>query len=322
MDEFSSPQKVAWEVDFHGLLTLLGKSLYTHSEVLIRELLQNAFDAIVMRREQDAEFVPRVDIDIHPDERRLVVRDNGIGLDGQDMKRLLSVIAGTNKPEYRRAVEQRGRAAESELVGQFGIGFLSVFIAADRVSVTSRKANSSSGYRWTNDGAIESIIERANVESVGTLVEIYIQSGAEFDYLLNASAVTQVIRKYMDYLLVPIHLNKAQKTVNSMEAPWDDLPGELSNKEKRQKLAAFVNTHFRDIPLELLPVNLPVPSRARGILYITDDRTPTIQTGGNVELLVRRVCIAQRDPTFLPDWAKFVSGIIDAPDLSVNAARD
>lgn len=310
-------RNVRWEVDFNGLMELLGKSLYTHSEVLVRELLQNAHDAIVMRRESEADLASRIDVQIDARERTLRFTDNGVGLDADDMERLLSVIAATNKPEFRREVATKGRRAESEIIGQFGIGFLSVFVAAQRVTVDSRKAGAASGYRWCNDGSIESTVSAIEYADVGTTVEVTIKDGPEFDYLLDQRALGAVIVKYMDFLQVPIHLNNQPKTINTIEAPWDSL--EVVDSEK---LFEFINHRFGDLPLDIISVDLPKPSRAKGLLYITDDRTPTLQTGGTVEILVRRVSIAKKDPTFLPDWAKFVCGIIEAPDLSPNAARD
>lgn len=310
---------VKWEVDFNGLLELLGKSLYTHSEVLVRELIQNANDAIVMRRERGEDFASRIDVQISARERTLRVTDNGMGLDATDMERLLSVIAATNKPEFRREVASKGRRAEAEVIGQFGIGFLSVFVAANRVTVDSRKVGADSAYRWSNEGAIESVVSVSEYPEIGTRVELVIKESPEFDYLLDLKSVNAVIVKYMDFLQVPIHLNNQPRTVNTVEAPWDSTE---SADVDRPKLVDFINRRFGDNPLDIIPVNLPSPTRARGLLYITDDRTPTLQMGGTVQILVRRVCIADNDASFLPDWAKFVCGIIEAPDLSPNAARD
>lgn len=312
-----------WTVDFRGLLNVLANALYTESDVFVRELLQNAHDAIAVRRRTEPHHGGRIDIVLTPNARTVSVIDNGIGMDLADMRSFLAVIGATNKADFRDSIARVGRAASTDLIGQFGIGLLAAFVAGEKVSLTTLKLGSTQALRWRNDGTTTCVVEPANQRDVGTRVDVTIRPDATFDFLLNTSSIERVIKRYTDFLPVPIFLGHGAQPANRIALPWDNAPepGESVDAVK-SRYFEFIRERYSDIPLEVIEIDLPAPVRARGLLYISDDRIPDIQNAGDMEVMVKRVCITPRDPDFLPPWARFVSGIIESPDLNPNAARD
>ena len=317
LDEFD------WRVDFEGLLHLLAKNLYTRTDVLVRELLQNAHDAIVFRAELDSRAPPgRIDVFVDRDNRLFSVEDNGVGLDLPDIQTFLSVIGATNKVVFQERLTRQGRKARDDMIGQFGIGLLAAFVAARQITLTTRKVGTKEALRWSNDGSQTCRVFEATRCDVGTRVDVHIRDDREFDFLLDERSVRDTILRYMDFLPIPIHVNRGPAPVNTISAPWDRSPGENSPVEDWETLVRFLNDRYEDLILDPIPFSFTEPHRAQGVLYFSGERMPYNQTGGTMEVLVHRVCVTAQDATFLPPWASFVSGIIDSPDLNPNVARD
>ena len=317
LDEFD------WRVDFEGLLHLLAKNLYTQTDVLVRELLQNAHDAIVFRAEMDDRAPPgRIDVFVDRDNRLFSVEDNGVGLDLPDIRTFLSVIGATNKVIFQEQLTRKGRTARDDMIGQFGIGLLAAFIAAGQIALTTRKAGTKEAFQWWNDGSQTCRVFEATKPDVGTRVDVHIRDDPEYDFLLNERSVRDTVLKYMDFLPIPIYVNRGPAPVNTIRVPWDRSPDKDGSVEDREKLVRFINDRYQDLILDIIPFSFTEPHRAQGLLYFSSDRMPYNQTGGRMEVLVHRVCVTGQDTTFLPPWASFVSGIIDSPELNPNVARD
>lgn len=205
------------EFDFQGLIQLLAKNLYSEKRVFIRELIQNAHDGILRRqsREPDA-FTPRIDVESRPDELQFIIRDNGLGMDLNDIREYLAVIG--------RGATRLEKGDVTGLVGQFGIGFLSAFIVAERVEVETRKVGDDDGWKWSNSGTEDYTVTKVSKDSFGTTVTVFLNGEADKG-VIHPEEVDNVIRKYADMLKVPIHLNGSREPINQMIMPWerDDL---------------------------------------------------------------------------------------------------
>ncbi len=301
------------EFDFQGLIQLLAKNLYSEKRVFIRELIQNAHDGILRRqsREPDA-FSPRIDIESRPDELQFIIRDNGLGMDLDDIGEYLAVIG--------RGATRLEKGDVTGLVGQFGIGFLSAFIVADRVEVKTRKAGDDSGWKWSNSGTQEYSVTSISKDSVGTTVTVFL-TGEEDKGVIHPEEVNKVIRKYADMLKVPIHLNGSREPINEMIMPWER--DGLNRETRDQETQIYLAKTMPDSALAIIDIDIADPGPTRGVLYISDRRSlPNHdQPPGRVRLYQQRMFLSETTD-LLPPWARFVRGVIDTSAIIPTAARD
>jgi molecular chaperone HtpG len=299
------------EFDFDGLIQLLANNLYSQKSVFLRELIQNAHDSIIRRRAREPGFGGRIDIETRPDDLRIEFRDNGIGMNDADIRGFLSRIGASGTRGEKAAVEG--------LVGQFGIGFLSAFVVAQRVEVLTRKVGENTGWRWVNEGRADYELTEAEVAAPGTTVVIHL-TGPEHRDHIQTDRVTEAVRRYADMLSVPIHLNGGGAPVNSMRMPWEH--DGRSAEERRVDSFVYLSKTMNDSVLEVIPFDLKTPVRAVGLLYLTRTRTVQVEAPRNVRLYQNRMFISDNIKEVLPKWAAFVNGVIESPDLTPTAARD
>ncbi|MEH2306657.1 heat shock protein Hsp90 family protein [Nostoc sp.] len=306
------------ETNFEGLIQLLAKSLYPEPDVFVRELIQNAHDSIVRRQEVEPNFAGRIDVELDTSNRQIIFRDNGIGMDRQDIKDFLSVIGSTGTGTARQKLKEDGRAAAYNLIGQFGIGMLSAFVVAEKVVVQTRKLGEQQAFAWHNTGSTDCILYADNRQETGSDIIVFINP--EYTFMLDEKRLREAIVKYCDFVQFPINLN-GKGPVNTVLAPWyrEHWP---SQAEKEVTYKMFINRRYPDNALDLIPVEINEPFQARGVLYISDSRVADFNSTGVVDIFVRRMFIRAGDNTILPPWAKFIRGIIDSPDLQPTAARD
>lgn len=304
------------DVDIDGLIQLLAKSLYSKAEVFVRELLQNAHDAIQMRAASGSHVAGRIDVRVDPAQSQIVFSDNGIGMDEADVRQFLAVIGASNKPDYRERLRKAGRGAEQDVVGQFGIGLLSAFVVADKIIVRTLKVGSREAWEWENNGSASYTLRRTERSEPGTDVVLTIRRDGE-DFL-HVPRVEKAARHYMAFLPVPIYVN-GDGPINDVNPPWHRRW--TSASERDHAYHAFINQRFPDFALDVMPVEVESP-KIRGVLYISSESLPTLESAGLIDLYVRRVLVLGRDATILPRWARFVAGVIDVPDIKVVASRE
>lgn len=313
----NAPEKFKMETNFEGLIKLLAEHLYSEPDVFVRELVQNANDSIVRRRNVEPHLAGRIDITFDAPTRTLVFRDNGIGMDRQDIKQFLAVIGSSGTGTTRQQLKEQGQAA-FELIGQFGIGMLSAFVVADKVVVRTRKLGGTEAFAWHNSGSIDcELYEDARAE-VGS--EIVVTIGADYTFMLSEERLREAVIKYCEFISFPISVN-GRGPVNAIEAPWHRTDW-ASDEAKETAYSDFLNRRYPDLMLDVMPVEISGKYEARGALFISDRHMPDINTTGVVDIFVRRMLIRANDSTLLPPWAKFVRGIVDTPDLQPTAARD
>jgi molecular chaperone HtpG len=309
------------KIDLPGLIHLLAKSLYAESDVFIREMIQNAHDGIQRRTEAQKDQAPAGVIRITTNHTigTLTFSDNGCGLTENEIHDYLATIGRSGTDDFRKRLLDTGRHMEVTVIGRFGIGLLSAFVAASRVVVETRSvAAGSSAYRWTSDGQGDYTIEAATRAEPGTSVTLHITT--EYRDMLDEEQLVRAVKKYADFIPVNIFINDARTPTNTVNAPWHrTFPSE---DQRIAEYWTFANHRFPDLPLEIIPVDIRDPLRVQGILYISDQHVPDIASAGLVDIYQARMLITAGNRDLLPSWAKFVRGVIDSPDLLPTAARD
>ncbi len=306
------------EVDLEGLIQILAKSLYSTAEVFVRELIQNAHDAIQMRLASGSRVGGRIDVRVDCTNKTITFSDNGLGMDEVDIRSFLAVIGRSNKPATRERLLSEGRAAEPNIIGQFGIGLLSAFMVASKLVVRTSKIDSKEVWEWENAGSAVYHLRRSERDEPGTDVIVTIRPDCE-DFL-DPALIKKIARRYMEFLPYQIFIN-GDGPINDVSPPWY---GRWTSESERDNVyVAFLNARYPDIPLDVMPVDIAVPGCvARGVLYISSEQMPQLDSAGVVDVYVRRVLVVGRDSTILPRWARFVSGVIDSPDLKTSASRE
>jgi molecular chaperone HtpG len=313
----AAPEHFRMETNFEGLIRLLAEHLYSEPDVFVRELVQNANDSIVRRRQVEPDHSGRIEITVDRDKRRLVFRDNGLGMDRADIREFLSVIGSSGTGATRKELAGRGGSA-FELIGQFGIGMLSAFVVAETVVVRTRKLGSAEAFAWRNAGSIDCELSLDDKPDTGT--EIVVTVSPDYSFMLDEERLRGAIVKYCEFIQFPVMLG-GRGPVNAVEAPWHRAAWP-SDEARTAGYTDFLSRRYPDLVLDVIPVEIEGEYEARGALFISDRHLPGINTAGVVDIYVRRMLIRASDDTLLPPWAKFVRGVVDTPDLQPTAARD
>lgn len=338
--------KKQFQTEVHRLLHLIIHSLYSHKEIFLRELISNASDALdklkflslTDENYKSIAFEPRVDISFDHKGRILTIADTGIGMNEQELDENLGTIArsGTRNFVHNLTGDEK---RDSNLIGQFGVGFYSAFMVADKVEVVSRKAGESAAFKWISDGKEEYSIEPAERETQGTTVTLHLNDEGE-EYASRWS-IQGIIRKYSNHVPFPIYLHfeetkyegegdkkeevKEQKVeqINSASAIWKRAKSELKEEDYLE--------FYRQISYDIEDPILYMHTQAEGTLdYSTLFYIPAkapmdlfradYQAG--VKLYVKRVFITDDEKELMPTYLRFVRGIIDSEDLPLNVSRE
>lgn len=298
------------QFDFKGIVTLLARHLYSEKKVFIRELVQNAHDAIKRREHAEPGFAGRIDIFCRPDEDRVIFRDTGIGMSRADLEEYLSSIGASGTRE----------AGVEGLIGQFGIGFLSAFIVARRVEVRTRKLGDRQGWLWVNEGDQSYTLEPCDVADVGCSVDVTIADIGDRG-LVRDEFVKDMIRQYCDLLRVPIHVGASESPINTMNMPWEREG--RTDAETRLDCHVYLEKTMRDSVLETIPLRVDEQGlKARGVLYISRARLVAVEAPRTVRVFQKRMFLCENAVDLLPKWLTFVNGVVDTPSLVPTAARD
>jgi len=334
-------EKHAFEADVRQVLSLVVNSLYTHKEVFLRELISNASDALdhlsfkalteptLLGDEKEL----RIEIVADKDARTLTIRDTGAGMSRDDLVRNLGTIAhsGTKKLLESMSGDQR---RDLPLIGQFGVGFYSAFLVADRVTVTSRAAGAADAWRWESTAEGGFTVEPAERATRGTDVVLHLKK--DEDDFLRDWTLKDLVRRYSDFVRHPILLEvtrgtdgekdapptKEMERVNQANALWVRPKSEIT-KEQYEEFYKHL-THDWEPPLAYAHFKVEGVQEMTGLLFIPR-RTPMEFMAGKktgVRLFVRRVFIMDDCEDLLPEWLRFVRGLVDSDDLPLNVSRE
>lgn len=328
-----------FEAEVEQVLRLVVHSLYSHPEVFLRELVSNASDALDklrFRAISEPDLVPEgttLRIRIEPDELAgtLTIADDGVGMTRDELQANLGTIA---KSGTRELAEKLAKAQEAKgdlsLIGQFGVGFYSAFLVADRVDVLSRAAGSREAWKWSSDGQREFVLAPATRVEPGTSVVLHLREDQRG--LLTTWRLEELIRKYSDYVHFPIELRLARqkddaapayKTVNRGSPLWQRSPSEVT-AEQYDELYRHI-AHDTEPPLARDHFKVEGTQEFVGLLYVPrrapfDLFNPDAKNG--LRLYVKRVFILEDAEEILPRWLRFVRGVIDSEDLPLNVSRE
>jgi molecular chaperone HtpG len=311
-------RRISFQVDVAGIIQIMGTSLYSRSDTPIRELLQNAHDAIQRRRLSDLSYKGQINIQTDAERHTLEVSDDGIGLTADEAEKYLGTlgIGITGLLKGRHPSAAGNASAEGEmLIGQFGIGLFSAFLLADRIIVESRKVGGHEGIRWTAGEGTEIDLQSCDRTEPGTTIRLELKS--DFHKLAETPAqIEAAIKEYADYLPIPIYLNGTAQRANVINAAWfDPTPDaeavELALEEK-----------FNEAPLDIIPIRVEKPVSIAGALYVTPQRTPGFAGEPVVTTTIKRMVISRDTQGLLPQWATFLRGVLELNDCSPTASRE
>jgi molecular chaperone HtpG len=338
--------KKHFQTEVSKLLHLIIHSLYSHKEIFLRELVSNASDALdklkflnlTDEKYKSLKFDPRIDISFNFTEKTLSISDNGIGMNEQDLDENLGTIARSGTRNFVEKMTGDAKK-DSNLIGQFGVGFYSAFMVADKVEVISKKAGEDSAWKWVSDGKEEYTIEPAERDSHGTTVTVHLnREGEEY---ANRWTIQSIIRKYSNHVPFPIYLhyeeikyegegdNKKEirepkvEQINSASAIWKRPKSELKEEDYLE--------FYRQISYDLEDPLLYIHTQAAGTLdYTTLFYIPAkapmdlfrVDYQAGVKLYIKRVFITDDSKELMPTYLRFVRGIIDSEDLPLNVSRE
>lgn len=325
-----SQETFSFQTEVGRLLDIVAHSLYSHKEIFLRELISNASDACDRLRyasitephlaEGDPDF--RIRLVIDKDNRRLSVADNGIGMNRQDLIDTLGTIARSGTQAF--IAQMTGDAKKDlSLIGQFGVGFYSAFMVADRVDVITRRAGESEAWRWSSDGKGSFSIEPAERDGRGTTVILHLNdANGEF---LDGFRLRSVVKKYSDHIGFPILLDEADKseTLNAASSLWTR-PRKDVAAEQYKEFYHHVAHAFDDPWLTLHNTVEGVVSYT-SLLFVPTSAPFDLfdpERKGRVRLYVKRVFITDDCSGLLPPYLRFVRGVIDTEDLPLNISRE
>lgn len=335
-----------FQTEVNQLLHLIIHSLYSNREIFLRELISNASDALdklkfltyTDEQYKKISFDPQIDIFFSESDKTLTVSDNGIGMNEQDLIENLGTIARSGTRSFIEKVSGDNKK-DINLIGQFGVGFYSAYMVADRVEVVTRKAGEEKAWRWSSDGKGEYDIADAERDSQGSTIILHLNGeGQEF---ASRWAIDRIIKKYSNHIPFPIFLHymetkyegegdnrkekKEPKTdkINEATALWKRSKSELKDEDYKEFYKVI--SHDYDEPMLYFHTQAEgvmeystlfyVPKKAPMDLYFADYRP-------GVKLYVKRVFITDDEKTLLPTYLRFIRGIIDSEDLPLNVSRE
>lgn len=312
-------RQIPFRVDIAGVIEIMGSSLYSRLDTPIRELIQNAHDAIMRRRSRDLTFRGRMDILQDAGAGTLTFVDDGIGLSEEDAEQFLGTlgIGITGLLKGRGSDEQRENVTgdSDHLIGQFGIGLFSAFMLADRLVVESRREDQPEAIRW--EAGPGTIIQLSSSErtAIGTSVCLHLKP--QFRVMAEApEQLESAIRQYADFLNIPIHLNGSSVRVNVINVAW------FEPTPDQEAIELELASYFNESPLDVIPIRLEKPVSIAGALYISPQRTPGFADEPTVAVTVRRMVISRRVRDLIPPWASFLRGVLELEDCSPTASRE
>ena len=323
-------EKLSFQTEVSRLLRIVANSLYSEKRIFLRELISNASDACDRLRyeaitepgliEDDPEF--RVRIELDPEARTVSVVDNGIGMNREGLIADLGTIARSGTSAYLEQVSG-DEAKDMALIGQFGVGFYSAFMVADRVEVTSRRAGEDGAWRWASEGLGEFTVGEAARAGRGTTVTLYMRDGE--DEFLEPAGLRGIVKTYSDHIALPIVLadGGGEETVNEASALWTRPRAEI-DRDQYSEFYRHVG-HAFDEPW------MTIHWRAEGVheyttlAFIPSQRpfdlfNPERKHG--VKLYVKRVFVTDDCAELVPQWLRFLRGLVDSEDLPLNISRE
>lgn len=345
-----------FETESKELLNLMINSIYTNKDIFLREIISNASDAIDKYRylslngnEKYPQIDHQIDIIIDKKARSLTIKDNGVGMDKKELVSNLGTIAKSGSKDFAKKFKEAKEKQDMNIIGQFGVGFYSAFMVADKVSVLTKKPDSENAYLFSSDGVKDYTIEDAKKDGCGTEVTVYlkknVKDGPDYDQYLDTYTIENLVKKYSDYIRYPIKMDVStskpkldkdgkaiegqydevieNKTLNSMVPLWKKNPKEVTEKE----LNEFYKSKFDDFedPLFAIPLHIEGNVFYDALLYIPSHAPYNLYSENyekGLDLYSKGIFIKEKCKELIPDYLKFVKGLVDSDDFSLNISRE
>ena len=327
-------------------------SVYSNKDSFLRELISNASDALdklrleaLRNKDLDVDSSDlHVEIEVDKDARALIVRDNGIGMAHEEVVDLIGTLARSGTAELRQKLrEAKNAVASEELIGRFGIGFYSTFMVADKVELLTRKAGESDGTRWVSRGEGTYTVESVDGVPQGTSVTLHLKPEDAEDQLHDYTSewkIRELVKKYSDFIAWPIRmpverrspateeggeerLTVETQTLNSMKALWAKSKDEVAEDEYKEFYKHIA--HAWDDPLEVISMKAEGTFEYQALLFIPSHAPFDLFTRDakiGVQLYVKRVFVMADCDQLIPGYLRFVKGVVDAEDMSLNVSRE
>lgn len=310
------------------LLNLMIHSIYTNKEIFLRELISNANDAIDKLKFQsltnnellkgDDKF--KIEISVDKDNRTLTIKDNGIGMTYDEVDENIGTIAKSGSKVFKEQLEA-AKKADIDIIGQFGVGFYSAFIVADKVTLETRSPYSENGVRWVSSGDGNYEIEEISKENRGTEITLHLKDGEEYSEFLEEWKIKDLVKKYSNYIRYEIYFK--DEVINSTKPIWKRDKKELKDEDYNE----FYKATFHDWNDPLFHINLKVQGNIEynALLFIPkklpfDYYTKNFKRG--LQLYTKNVFIMEKCEDLIPEYFNFISGLVDCDSLSLNISRE
>ena len=329
-----------FKTEVKQLLDLMINSLYSNRDIFLRELIANAADAIDKARFESLtkpELARDWRISVVPDKeaKTLTITDNGIGMNEEEVVTNIGTIAKSGTRAFLKALEERGEKGNDlpEMIGQFGVGFYSAFMVASRVEIDTKKSGSDDpAVHWSSEGEGEFTLDASERTEPGTEVKLFLKDDAA-EYL-ESGRISTIVRKYSDFIAYPIVMPKSgevkegeskEETLNSSKAIWLRKPSEVTEDEYKSFYGHISNYGGTEY-LKAIHLSAEGASEFKALLFLPREAPfnllmPDIQKKG-LQLYVRRVFITDECKELLPDYLRFVCGVVDSSDLPLNVSRE
>ncbi len=340
-----SVEKLQFQAETKRLLDLVVNSIYTNKEIFLRELISNASDALDKLRIESLtnkaladDSEPEIFVVPDANTKTITISDNGIGMTRDEVISNIGTIAKSGTKDFLEKLRESTAAAAQELIGQFGVGFYSAFIVADKVELITRKAGTDSAVKWTSDGAGEYELEDCDKDSRGTIIILHLKPefcGDDEYNFTDVYEIERLVKKYSDFVRYPIKMNFEVKgkeedsptieirTVNSMKPLWTRAKSEITREEYDEFFKQQL--HEWEAPQEIFHVKAEGTVEYTALLCIPKHAAPNLYYSdyeAGLQLYSRHVFIMDKCKDFLPDYLRFVKGLVDSPDLPLNISRE
>jgi molecular chaperone HtpG len=317
-----------FQAETKELLNLMINSIYTNKEIFLRELISNASDAIDKLKFNsltDSEILGddkdfKITLSVDKDKKELTITDNGIGMTYEEVAENIGTIAKSGSKAFKEKLENTSKD-EIDIIGQFGVGFYSGFMAADTITLVTKSPYSDKGVKWVSSGDGSYEIEEIEVEKRGTSITLSIKAGEDYDSFLEDWKIKDLVKKYSDYVRYPIYFN--DEIINSTKPIWKTDKSTLKDEDYNE----FYKSNFHDWEDPMMHFHLKIQGNIEytSLLYVPkkapiDFYTKDYKKG--LQLYTKNVFIMDKCDELIPEYFSFIKGLVDCDNLSLNISRE
>jgi molecular chaperone HtpG len=327
-DQKHNAMEFEYKAEMKQLLKLIVNSLYTNQEIFIRELVSNASDALNkarFRRLTDTNMYQpekelRIDIKVDKDKELFSIEDSGIGMTKNDLISQIGTVASSGTLEFLTKVKEEKKSLDGNLIGQFGVGFYSVFMVTDQVTIETRHAdNNDRGWKWESSGEDKFSIEENDKKDRGTTISFKLKD--DYKEYYEPERVKSILQKYSNFVDFPVYVNGEK--VNIVTALWQRSKEDVKEDELNE-FYKFISNDYQE-PLDHLHLSIEGVPNFKALLFIPQTAPPMLFRDfneKNLQLYSSNVFIQDDCKELLPDYLKFIRGVVDTEDLSLNVSRE